>query len=316
MNKKRASLIILTLVLLLTSTVAVYATTTKLLDIPWRHQWLNDGGYCGETSIQSIALYNGTYVSANLARIYGGGEVIIGADVDPPYGNASAVYNKLKLTYDRWDYMAGGVWQYDDFLVWMKQHLNQDHPVVFGVYLNDCNDPDFDHIVHAIGFSATSVDTYSDIDTITFYDNFLPAQSYTRTFESFVDTRKNWDSSAPYYACLPAKYDYGDAITGIVDPNNETYPVKLAVDVNEEPNVTQGESPVNMNATITISDLTPGNTYLLLRYNDYTNIPSQDFKQLSSQADSVVTFTVTSTTATLSDTIMSDTLAAYRCVSN
>lgn len=315
MNKKRTCLVIFTLVFVIATTVAVSATQTKLLDIPWRHQWLNDGGYCGETCIQSAALFNGTYISQSLARTYGGGEVIVGADVDPPYGNASAVYDKLKLTYDRWDYIAGGVWQYQDFLNWTKAHLNQDHPVLFGVYTKDGNDPDFDHIIPAIGFSATSVSTYSNNDTITFYDNFLPNQSYTRTFGSFYDRRNMRRNGAIYYYCLPKKYDYGDAITGIEDPNDETYPVKLAVDVNDEPNVSQGASPVNMNATITISELTPGNTYLLLRYNDYTNIPNQNFKQQSSQASSVVTFTATGATAIVSDTIMSDTMAAYRCVS-
>jgi hypothetical protein len=39
------------------------SSNTVKLDIPVRLQWENDHGYCGETSIQSCALYYGNYIS-------------------------------------------------------------------------------------------------------------------------------------------------------------------------------------------------------------------------------------------------------------
>lgn len=41
---------------------------THLLSIPPRFQWENGHGFCGETSIQSISLYYGNYISQNQAR--------------------------------------------------------------------------------------------------------------------------------------------------------------------------------------------------------------------------------------------------------
>lgn len=315
MNRKWLRTIAVILGLMILSSVAGYCDTSVMLDIPWQHQWLNDGGYCGETAIKDAALLYGTYISQEVAREYGGGEVIVGCEVDAPYGNASAVYDKLKLTYDRWNYNSGTP-QYKKFLNWTKWHLNEGHPVLFGAYLSDCSDEDFDHIIPAIGFTAESVYDYSDNDTITMYDNFLPAQSYTRTFGSFFDDRSMQGNGSDNYMCLPKDVDYGDAITGIVDQNHETYPVKLSVDVYDEPNVSQGASPVLMNAAITVSGLQSGESYMLLRYNDYESIPTHHFKRKSSQAAKVVTFVATDTTYTMNDTIMSDTMAAYRCVSN
>jgi hypothetical protein len=46
---------------------AVDANTT-VLDIPPRFQWENGHGFCGETSIQSISLYYGSYISQNQVR--------------------------------------------------------------------------------------------------------------------------------------------------------------------------------------------------------------------------------------------------------
>jgi len=310
---KTASLI-LVMVLVLTTVFPIQAfAVSKQLDIPWRHQWLNDGGYCGELCIQSVALYYGTYISQYLVRDFAGGEVIAGADVDPPYGNASNVYDLLKLNWDRWNYNSSTP-QYKKFLNWTKAKLNQGYPVIFGVYLADCSDEDFDHIIPAIGFSAASVSTYNNNDTITFYDNFTPPQSYTRTFGSFYDTRSMNGNGAVYDLCLPKNYDYGDVITGVEDYYDETYPVKLCVNCNDEPNPAESEPPVNMNATITISGLTSGHEYMLLRYGDTDDIPSYNFADSTDDADSVVIFTATGTTKTLTDTIMSDNLAVYRCV--
>lgn len=313
-NKLKKVSFILILVLVITALFPIQAfAVSKQLGIPWRHQWLNDGGYCGELCIQSIALYYGTYISQYWVREFADGEVIAGCDVAPPYGNASDVYDLLKLNWSRWNYNKTQP-QYQSFLNWTKGKLNNGYPVLFGAYLSDCNDEDFDHIIPAIGFSATSVTTYNNSDTLTFYDNFLPNQSYTRTFGSLYDDRDMDGNGATYDLCLPKDVDYADAITGVEDYYDECYPVKLAVDCNDEPNPADNESPVNMVATVTISGLTAGNEYLLLRYGDTDDIPSYNFENSIDDAVDYWYFTATGTTHEISDMIWSDDLAVYRCV--
>lgn len=51
---------------------------THLLPIPPRFQWENGHGFCGETSIQSISLYYGNYISQNQVRKIAGSEVLVG----------------------------------------------------------------------------------------------------------------------------------------------------------------------------------------------------------------------------------------------
>lgn len=310
--KKASLVLIIALVITTLCPIQAFAVTNQL-DIPWRHQWLNDGGYCGELCIQSIALYYGTYISQYWAREFADGEVIAGCEVDPPYGNASDVYDLLKLNWSRWNYNSSTP-QYKKFLNWTKSHLYAGHPVLFGAYLSDCDDPDFDHIIPAIGFNAASLSTYSNNDTLTFYDNFTPAQPYTRTFGTLYDTRSMNDNGDNYDLCLPKNVDYGDAITGVEDYYDECFPVKLAVNCNDEPNPDENEAAVNMNATITITGLTIGDEYMLLRYDDTDDIPSYNFADSDDDALSVVYFTATASTKTLYDTIWSDDLAVYRCV--
>jgi hypothetical protein len=115
-HKMKKVSFVLILVLLLTIIFPIQAfAISKQLDIPWRHQWLNDNGYCGELCIQSIALYYGTYISQYWAREFADGEVIAGCEVDPPYGNASDVYDLLKLNWTRWNYRQSEP-QYKKFL--------------------------------------------------------------------------------------------------------------------------------------------------------------------------------------------------------
>jgi len=311
--KKVSLVLVIALVITTLCPIQAFAVSNQL-EIPWRHQWLNDGGYCGELCIQSVALYYGTYISQYWAREFADGEVIAGCEPDDPnQGSAWEVYHLLKLKADRWDYESSNP-QYKNFLNWVKGKLNKDYPVLFGAYLSDGVDEDFDHIIPAIGFSANSVRNYSNNDTITFYDNFLPNQSYTRTFGSFYDTRSMNGNGDDYDLCLPKEVDYGDVIIGIKDTFHECFPVRLSVDCNDEPNPYENESPIEMDAEITITELTIGDDYMLLRYGDTDDIPSYNFADSVDDAVDVQYFTATDTTMILYDTIWSDDLAVYRCV--
>ena len=112
--------------------------------------------------------------------------------------------------------------------------------------------------------------------------------------------------------CLPREIDYGCAVTGIKDGSGTVLPVSLKVSRRNEPNISRGAAAVSLTATIQVSCLTTGTAYVLLRYNDYHNVPTNDY--LTSAFDSATRFAATNTTQTMSDRFRSDATVIYRCV--
>jgi hypothetical protein len=288
---------------------------STLLPIPPRVQWPEHGGYCGETVIQSFALYYGTYVSQYQARAMCGpnqsvdNQLLVGV-------NDQKVLNNLHLTSQEWDFEHNPTPQYKDYLAWVKQQLEAGHPVIGTLYINGLHDPDYDHIVPFVGFtSSQDATSYHANDQLLFYDNFLhdgSLKTFTRSFSSLPATRQEANhGSAQYY--LPQQVDYGCAVTGIDDPNHETVPVRLTLDRPDEPDLIAGQKPVTLNGTLTISSLVPGRTYDLLRYDDYTKVPDSNFLAAGGYT-SVQRFTATATTQTLYDSFESNGCVIYRCV--
>jgi hypothetical protein len=120
------------------------------------------------------------------------------------------------------------------------------------------------------------------------------------------------NNSAPFTYYIPQNVDYGVAVTGIKDPAKVTRPVHINLDSIEEPNVSLGVPACLFTATITADSLTAGQTYALLRYNNYLNVPSTGFNPIG--ANTVVYFTATSVTKTFTDYFMSDSAVFYRCI--
>ena len=279
------------------------------LDIPPRLQWDNNNGYCGECSIQQIALYYGAYISQYRAR----------AIIDPTQQqdvwvpeNSGPIFDALRLTYQAWD-SSSATPQYQAYLVWAKGHLQQGHPVIIDVYVQGESDPDYDHIIPATGFTSVDATTYHTNDTLIFNDNYA-ATHYTRTFGSLYDTRAMSGNGAAYEYCIPRDTDYGCAVTGIKDDSGTALPVSLKVDRWDEPNIPQGASPVQLNATIQMRSLTAGSQYALLRYDDYRNVPTSNY--LSSAFSAAMVFVATNSVQMLSDRFLSNTTVIYRCVSS
>jgi len=277
------------------------------LDIPPRRQWDNNNGYCGEASIQQAALYFGTYISQYRAR-----EIIDPTqqqDVWVP-DNSGPIFDALRLSYSAWDPNQSTP-QYQKYLVWIKSHLQQGHPVIFDVFVQGESDPDYDHIMVASGFTSTDTTMYHSTDTLTFNDNYETAP-YTRTFGSLWDTRSMNGNGAVYEYCIPRDTDYGAAVTGIKDGSGTALPVSLKVNRWNEPNISQGASPVTLMATVQVSSLTAGQSYALLRYDDYHNVPTNNY--LASADTTCTVFTATGSTYTHVDQFMSDSIVIYRCV--
>jgi len=277
------------------------------LDIPPRLQWDNNNGYCGECSIQQIALFYGTYISQYRVR-----EIIDPTqrqDVWVP-DNSGPIFDALRLSYTAWN-SAQATPQYQNYLVWAKSHLQQRHPVIIDVYVQGGTDPDYDHIIPATGFTSADTNAYHATDALVFNDNYA-SNAFTRAFGTLYDTRAMNGNGAIYEYCIPRDTDYGAAVTGIRDASGTTLLVSLKLDRWNEPNISLGASPVRMNATIQIKSLTAGLAYVLLRFNDYHNVPTNDY--LTSAYNTATTFTATNSTQTLSDHFLSDATVIYRCV--
>ena len=287
-----------------TLTLNISGQVSRQLNIPGRLQWDNANGYCGETSIQMIGLYYGNYISQDICRTVAGGEVLIGDD------NGEAALNSMSFTYEEWDYNQATP-QYQNYLVWIKQQLYNYHPVIITVFVAGMSDPDYDHIIPAIGFTAADTSIFQNTDVLKFNDCY-DSTFYTRDFQYMWDTRSMSGNGADYEYCIPKNVDYGCAVTGIKDSQHVTKPVHLSINRWDEPNVTLGQSPVLLNATVTIDSLTIGDKYALLRYNDYTTIPSSVFNPAG--ATSVVYFMASGTSQTFSDSFMSNTAAFFRCI--
>jgi len=287
---------------MLTLSLSLFGQVNKQLDIPARLQWDNANGYCGETSIQMIGLYFGNYISQNRCRNIAGGEVLVAV-------NEESVLDALSFTYEAWDYNATTP-QYQDYLIWMKKHIFHNHPVITAVYVAGMADSDYDHIFCSTGFSATDTNTFQNADELMYNSCYDPL--VTRTFQSIWDTRSMSGNGVNFEYCIPRDVNYGCAVTGIKDLDNSTKPVHLVIDRWDEPNVTLGESAVLLNATITIENLISGEHYVLLRYNDYTAVPSQGFTPAG--ASSYISFTASGATFSTTDSFMSNTTSFYRCV--
>jgi hypothetical protein len=284
-------------------TISSFAQVSTMLNIPPRIQWPNNNGYCGENSIQMCGLYYGDYISEGLCRNVAGSELLI-------YVNDTIALDKLSFTYTEWDPNPPSP-QYTSYLDWVKQYLNKKQPVIIVVYINGLSDPDYDHIIPAIGFRATSVNTYTASDSLTYNSNF-DTTPFTRRFSTIYDTRSMKANGATYSYCIPQNVDYGVAVTGNKDPGHVTRPVHIVLDSNDEPNVSLGAKARMMKAKVIADSLTIGKGYALLRYNNYKTVPSTGFSPLN--ASSTVYFTAGAVTKTVVDSFMSDTAVFYRCI--
>ncbi|MFN8398173.1 MAG: T9SS type A sorting domain-containing protein [Bacteroidia bacterium] len=292
------------LLILLTAAASLPAQVTHVLDIPPRLQWDNDGGYCGETSIQSIALYYGNYISQDFCRNVAGGEVLIGND------NGEVALDAFSFNIEEWDY-GQATPQYQDHLVWLKSHIARDHPVIITVFVAGENSSEYDHIVPAIGYSSTDTTAFHNSDQLMFNDNYA-STTYTRTFGSIWDDRFMNGNGATYDYCIPQEVNYACAVTGIKDLAHVTKPLHMSINRWDEPNVTQGENPVLLTGTLVAESLQVGNRYALLRYNDYHLVPSSGFNPTG--ASSTTYFVATGSTYTTTATFMSNTAVFFRCV--
>ncbi len=309
------------------------------LPIPPRLQWNANGGYCGEVSLISAGLYYGQYLSQYDARAaaIGGipqrkGELLLGS-------NATRAAAAMHLNSVQWQTFKAK--STDEFLVWVKRNILRGFPVSIGVFTNEYlfygksdasgGDPQYDHIVPVIRIRSphpSSSRRYFGRDRITFSDNGLWGNSHTRKyhftypFEGFQKNRIQANApDGPVYSLPDGARNYGIAITGVMDADGDTLPVRLETSKNYEAPAMKDDSnarpaPMPLTLKITVSGLVPGTLYRLYRYRDLASVPDSHFNAHASSAAEIRDIQISSgTTAVQTQQILSDEVAVYRAVS-
>ncbi len=310
-------------------------TYAMSLAIPPRHQWDANYGYCGEMSFISAGLYYGQYVSQYAARA----AASPGVDQTDPNSQLLISINDLKaaanmhLTAIEWNGQSNAATT-GQFLAWVKGYVVSGYPVIIGIYVNmHTNNANgfsgYDHIVPVTGIASNHPlvkgmdQTYYADDALQFTDNYLHVLQYD--FAPFTMTRVQANAAAgPPYA-LPSHLGTNTqnaavAITGVVDRDSETVPVRLATNLNDESQVIAGGSntpppPLPLMLTATVYGLTSGVKYNVYQYNTLAAIPNSAFNANASAAYQKFTFTATDSTYVIpAISIQSNEVAAFRAV--
>ena len=194
------------------------------------------------------------------------------------------------------------------FLSWVKRNAVRGYPVVIGVYENRAllgntpPDAQYDHIVPVVGVASSlppGNPRYDAGDLITFSDNgllgFLPRPGHTRPLSTYLNAyafgafqrtrRQALAPGAPWYSLpknVPPKLpgNYGIALTGVIDGDRETLPVRIATNVPwEYPYMRNGSNiapaPQRLQLAVTVSGLRPGVTYNLYRFDGFASVPNR-----------------------------------------
>lgn len=283
---------------------------SQTIDIPPRRQWNENSGYCGETSFISAGMYFGQYCSQFTARSIASpgvpqsdesSQLLLGV-------NDVVAARRMRLAvepfYDRTQRTRQA------FLAWVKSGFLRGHVVIIGVYNNvrklEETPPGFhtyDHIVPVLGYGSErrldrDADRAPPTDVITISDNGLygpfgdpPAYPFLYSYRLRTFPRTRAEANArrgPVYSLRSTPRNYGIAVTGIVDLDGVTVPVRLTSDLDGEPDighmsdVPPAPVPMTLTATVTIPDQRIA--YTLYQYDDFAQVPASSFNASADRA--------------------------------
>ena len=316
-------------------------TYTAGSKLPPRIQWDANYGYCGETAFISAGLNYGQYISQYDARALASKNVRQSLESSQLLLGVNDVAAAKAMHLSATAFNTAQQPTAPAFLTWVKSNVTAGYPVVIGVFVNqsrfygttnlNAGDAEYDHIVAVTGITSThpltGPTTYYADDVLTFNDNGewtgtngQPQNVFNYSFGTFATTRQRANAKSAAVYSLKSGADYGIAITGIIDLSRETVPVRLTTSTNAEiPAMVDGSNtrpaakPVTL--TITVSNLKPGTTYTLYRYNTMANVPDSNINANAAKAAQKWTIKVAAgTTYTMTQTINSNETAVYRAV--
>lgn len=277
-----------------------------------RFQWNANSGYCGETAFISAGMRFGQYTSQWTARS------VASPRVDQWKSSAQLLLGVNDLRAAKG--MRLEAKQFDNttqrsvpqFLRWVKGHFLEGRPVIIGVLNNtrilgewpqDKGQGSYDHIVPVFGIGSGSPLTnlaYHATDAITISDNGLHnigrniPYLYTYEFASFPRTRDQANAiGGPVYALRDRPRNYGTVVTGVLDPQGVTIPVRLTSNVNGEgvqngsgPNQVMKQQPTGtpMKLTARVSIPDSSQAYVVYLYDHFGKVPTRDFNAQAGRA--------------------------------
>lgn len=288
-----------------------------MLDMPPRYMWGWSppewaSGYCGSMSLQTVGLYYGNWITQDAARATNGGtavenSLLLGGDRSSE-GHALRV---LKFRYTSWDDERARRPQSGAFVEWARSALDAGDPVIFGVYERGLDDADYDHIVPMVGYDEDAL-FFNDL-----HSNF----SMRYEVRDFVRSREACGGSAGgevYRYCLPPAVDYGISVHGNADSRGELLPARLRVSSWTEPDYSEEDAhhevPVEMDGTLTVTDLRPGAKYALLRYDHPGSVPDEHFLRRGGFASRTDFVGPSSGEAEFPTRFMTNSTVFFRCV--
>ena len=271
-----------------------------------RFQWNTNFGYCGETAFIGAGMLHGQYTSQWTARALASpgvpqwrssSQLLLGVnDV-----RAARAMRLEARPYDNESQASAA-----QFLGWAKERFLDGDAVVIGVFnntrmLNEAGsgDPDYDHIVPVFGIGSSrplSDRVYRPTDTITISDNGLHTIGrnipylYTYSFASFPRTREQANArGGPLYSLRVSPPSYGIAISGVLDPDRVTIPVRLTSNADgegvQDEAVMRTPPPakaITLTAHVRIPD--PTQAYRVYLYDDFAKVPVRDFNATAGRA--------------------------------
>ncbi|MEX1209500.1 MAG: hypothetical protein WEA35_01355 [Candidatus Nanopelagicales bacterium] len=278
------------------------------IDMAPRLQWNANSGYCGETSFISAGMRYGQYTSQWTARSLASpgvpqwkasSQLLLG-------GNDLRAAKAMRLSAVTFDSRTQRSTQ--EYLRWIKGRFLRGHVVIMGVFNNVTTlgetppgDAQYDHIVPVMGIGSQSPlrrdgVRYHRSDAITISDNGLynvgPTYPYlfSYRFSDLPMTRSEANRpGGALYSLRPTPPNYATAVTGIVDDEGVTIPVRLTSDANSEGtwNVTVGKQPpaptaITLTAHVSIPD--DGVAYNVYLYDDFADVPTRGFNAAADRA--------------------------------
>lgn len=307
-----------------------------------RLQWNENFGYCGETSFISAGMNLGQYCSQFTARSLASPGVPQHEERSQLLLGVNEVAAATAMRLDGFPFDTSSQTSTPQYLAWVKENTLAGRTVIIGVFNNGIRlrewsnpndgDPNYDHIGPILGIASRrslqhDAGTYYPEDILTFDDNGLYGPGpegyqfrYSYHFGPFQGTRQQANQPhGPLYMERDRPPNYAYAVTGVLDFDGATIPVRLTASRHDEPqighhsNIPPTPEPLRLTATVTLPD--PAQSYNLYLYDDFARVPTSGFNAAAGQSSRQWVIPANSGgTFVVSIEVMTDTTAVFRAV--
>ena len=254
----------------------------RIADIQPGTQWMDAGGYCGSWATQRAALSKGAWISQQAVRDHT--EDCGGHDEEILSCNIAEAWTNLKLDFEAFDYKGTALPQTDAYFKWLKQQLVAGHVLAWMLMWDGQKYPIYNltppegmygHVEPVIGIQSNhplnDTTVYDDDVVVHFTD------AGVNTVHRVISTLPcKWDGAGHRADCgkyrygLGNPYGFGWAVKGFTPDVKSAIaaPASLHIDPwKSEPDTRRGETPVDLQGTLTATGLTAGTSYDIYRWD-------------------------------------------------